>query len=767
MHVTRLARRGRESIRSTTAARAALAAVLLSLLLTVPAATADDPPAAKHDGAPAPAAAGAASTPPATYAETVTVTATRSRQAIRDTPGQVDVVGRDEIEELGYANVADLVRYVPGVYVEGDPTRLGTSGFNVRGIGGNRVLTQIDGIPIAEQFDFGPLSVTQYSLDVDALESVEIMRSAGSALYGSDALGGVVALETRSPRSYLGDRSQALGLRLGYDDRAGEHSETLVYARGTERWQGSLLVAHRDGGALGNQGTIDSRDHTRTLPNPMDRRQDNALAKLSRSAGGGALIEATAEYFRGRTDTEALSARRPGSPFASGVLDADAFDVQNRLRLSVEHSLVLDRAAAATVLWRAYWQDADTEQTTREIRTPPQGRSLRHGLLVFDQRTAGVELEVRAALGSRGDSHLTYGLLYRIDRFDQLRDRSEAVLETGEAVPTTLIFPTKYFPQSDVSELGAYLQGELLFAGGRLRLIPGVRFDRYALDAEARDPIFLSGNPGTPEPADLADAALSPRLGLVVAASDAISLFANYARGFRAPPMSAVNNGFTNPAGGYRTLANSELEPETSDNFELGLRAAYRRGSFSITAFDNAYDGFIDTVFLGFNPIDFLIEFQPRNVEDVTIRGFELAGDLHLGRAWRLRAAYAFAEGRDQLRDEPLDSIQPPNLVAGFRFQRPGWRWGLETTVQLTAAKKAEDLPPGSSQFRTPGYATVDVAAWWSLSDRLTLQLSGWNLSDETYWQWSYARGRREGAPDLDRYTSPGRSFGLQARYRF
>jgi hemoglobin/transferrin/lactoferrin receptor protein len=74
----------------------------------------------------------------------------------------------------------DLVRYEPGIYIEGDPTRFGLSGFNIRGIGGNRVLTQIDGVPSAEQFSFGPLATNQTFLDLDAIDSVEPGSSASS-----------------------------------------------------------------------------------------------------------------------------------------------------------------------------------------------------------------------------------------------------------------------------------------------------------------------------------------------------------------------------------------------------------------------------------------------------------------------------------------------------------------------------------------------------------------------------------------------------------
>lgn len=721
-----------------------------------PADPAEDPAAAKSG---------------ATFVETVTVSATRSERAIQDTPGQVDVVAAEEIEQLGYTNVADLVRFTPGVYVEGDLTRLGTSGFNIRGIGGNRVLTQVDGIPTAEQFDFGPFSVTQYSLDLDHLERAEIVRSAGSALYGSDALGGVVSLVTRSPRCYLGDDLWHLGLRVGYDDRAEELSESLVYAQGGDRWQGSVVYTHRDGSELGNQGEIETDDFTRTAPNPIDRRSDNVLAKLGRDSSSGSRIELAFEWFDADSETEALSGRAPASPFSSAIHDLDYNDTQDRQRFSLEQSLVRDSGVADSVIWRAYWQQADTEQVEDSTRQDSVGVSERGGLLAFEQDTFGFEAEARKALDSAGNLSLTYGGLLRRDSFDGLRDRTDVYVATGAPVPTTLALPSKYFPESDVEEIGLFVQGELAFADGRVRLVPGLRFDSFDLDPNENDTIFLDGNPGQGEPVGISDEAVSPKLGVVVGLGDQISVFGQYARGFRAPPMSSVNNGFTNPAGGYRTLPNAELEPETSDNFELGIRGTFgsgegARGSFSVTAFDNRYDDFIETVFLGFNPAVFLVEFQPRNVDEVEISGFELAGDVSFGKAWRLRAAYSDVEGDNVTVGEPLESIAPPRFVAGVRYA-PRGRWGLEGTATLVQAKDEDDLPAGSTQFQAPSYEVFDVAAWLTVSERFRLQLSAWNLTDETYWQWTYARGQSEGSTVLDRYTSSSRSFGLQARVQF
>ena len=253
----------------------------------------------------------------------------------------------------------------------------------------------------------------------------------------------------------------------------------------------------------------------------------------------------------------------------------------------------------------------------------------------------------------------------------------------------------------------------------------------------------------------------------MLALNDELSFFAQYARGFRAPPMSDVNNGFTNLGGRYRTLPNPDLEPETSDNLELGLRGSFARASFSITVFENSYEDFIDTVFLGFDPILFLSEFQPQNVDDVTIEGFEVAAELRLARSFRIRAAYSNTEGTNDTLDEPLSSITPPQGVLGLEYRAEDGRWGGELILTATESKGEGDLPSGSTQFRAPAYEVIDLLAWLSITERIQLQISAWNLSDETYWQWPYVRGQVQDSPTIDRYTSPGRSFGAQLRFTF
>jgi hemoglobin/transferrin/lactoferrin receptor protein len=293
-----------------------------------------------------------------------------------------------------------------------------------------------------------------------------------------------------------------------------------------------------------------------------------------------------------------------------------------------------------------------------------------------------------------------------------------------------------------------------------------VRIDSHRLDADATDAVYLSGNPGTPPPVSMTDTAVSPKLGVVYHWTEAWTVFGQYARGFRAPPYSDVNNGFANLAFGYRTLSNPELRPETSDNYEAGVRAAFARGSLSVSVFDNHFDDFIETVVVSVSP-DGFIEFQPQNVEKVEIYGAELAADHALGRGWSLRGAASFTRGTNATTSQPLESIAPPQVVAGGAYRAADGRWRTELTATYVTEKDADDLPADSTQFRTPAYLLLDLFGTVQLARPLSLQVGVYNLTDETYWTWGDVRGRQAGSAGIDRYTSPGRSVAANLRFTY
>ncbi len=751
---------------------ASIVSAALVLLLSSPAAlaqTAAGPPPDARE----PAAAEPPPDEPPTFLDSVTISANLRPAPVRDTPGVVSVIDGETIEERMIEDLSDLVKYEPGVYVENNVTRLGLNGFNIRGIGGNRVMTLVDGVETSEQFDFGPFNVHQAGLDVDVLKTVEIVRSANSALYGSDALGGVVSLFTKDPADYLQDRRFYAGAKTAWDGRADDVGVNLTLAGGGERVQASVFASLNRGGEIGNKGAVDTRDETRTAPNPQDVEGRQVLAKLVFNASPGNRWRTTAELYDTRVETEWLSNNRllDFGRFAYLIEESAALDTQRRRRFSLDHTLA-DRGLDL-LSWQVYGQFNDTAQVVDEDRVTsgfgPTFPSVRRGTLDYEQAGYGGSAQGRQWLGGIDDGMLlTFGASYKTDYFDMRRDRTETNTVTGEPVPSEFIFPNKYFPESDLAEAGVYLQGEIRF--GRVTLVPGARYDHFSLDANQADPVFVAGL--NPEAADFSDGALSPKIGVAARLTDAVTLHAQYAGGFRAPPYSAVNTGFANPRGGYTTLPNTALRAETSDNFEGGVRAAFDRASLGLSVFSNRYDDFIELTDLGQNPRTRLLEFQSRNLDQAAIRGVEMRGEAYLTDSVTIRGSYARIDGAEILRgaaddaplaeETPLRSIAPNEGVVGVRYVRPSGRWGSELSLRLVEAYRRQD---SVSQFAPDAYRIVDLVGFVPLTDALKFRLGLLNLTDARYFEWWNVRGRQAGDPIIDRYSSPGISVITSVAY--
>ncbi len=697
---------------------------------------------------------------PTTYLDEVTVTATLSPSSLRETPGVVSVIDSQTIAERMVESFSDLVKFEPGVYVENDVTRLGLNGFNIRGVGGNRVMTQVDGVQTSEQFDFGPFSIHQAGLDVDTLKSVEIVRSANSALYGSDALGGVVSLFTKDPADYLLDQKRYLGVKTTWDGRSDDTSGNFAFALGNKTVQGSIFTSVSRGSEIKNQGNVETLDITRTAPNPQDREGLQALGKLVYTASPGNVFRGAVEVFDTEINTTAYSLQGTSrfGPVAISTTSAVALDTQERWRVSLDHTLTPQRGIDV-ITWRVYGQGNDTSQVVDESRSTvafgPPTLSARTGSVDFEQRGFGASGQGQHWVGGTENGlMLSFGGSFMRDSFDVLRDRMETNIATGAPVPTSLIFPTKYFPESDVDETGIYAQAEITL--DRLTIVPGVRYDRFSLDANQQDAVYLAGL--NPVPADFSADAVSPKIGATVLITDDLTAHAQYSGGFRAPPYSAINTGFTNLAGGYTTLPNAGLNAETSDNIEVGLRAAFGRASLDVTAFSNQYNDFIELTALGFNPGTFLLEFQSQNLSEVEIEGVEVRADAYLTSRVRLRASWAAITGTDVSGDTetPLGSITPDEGVIGLQYIDPAGFWTSELSVRITEGQTASDA--GDGQFTPGAYQVVDFVTSIRPADALTFRIGLLNLADETYFEWWNVRGRATDDPVIDRYSSPGRS---------
>ena len=698
--------------------------------------------------------------------DTITVTATRAPIAVVEAPATVSVITDADIEDLLIDDIKDLVRFEPGVSVRTQPSRFsaalsstgrdGNSGFTIRGLDGNRVLIQTDGIRLPDAFAFGAQSAGRGDYaDLDLIKSVEILRGPTSALYGSDGLAGAVSLTTKDPEDLISQgQSTGLRTRLGYASVDTGWATSGAFAATSGALSGLIAYTRRDTGPVKNKGTVDTANTLRTVPNPQETDANGILAKIVWSPLDGYKLRFTYEHQDRDTTTDVLSARALPPLGSTSTLSITAADTLRRDRVSLDWRYAgTGLVKSASVV--AYHQTSRTRQFTAEDRNTAADRTRDNS---FDNRVTGVgaQLDLGFATGTL-DHRVIFGGDYSQTRQEGARN--------GTIPPMGEVFPTRAFPITDHTQAGFFIQDSLSVADGRLVIYPALRFDYYKLLPQA-DPTF----PGTP--ARQSGQRLSPKLGAVGWVSDTIGLYASYAQGFRSPTPSQVNNGFANPIQNYTSIAAPGLRPETSSAFEGGLRLrdfgiGGLKLSGNLTGFTARYRDFIEQrqISGAFTPANPAV-FQYVNVGRVDIDGVEARVDMEFGSGFGANIAAAWVDGRAQggsAAQTPLSSVDPFKVVAGLRWRGLSDRVAVQLIATHSAGKAQSDIAESCSPtcFAPAGFTVVDATASFAILPQAIVRVGIFNLFDRKYFWWSDTRGLSANLPTIDAYSQAGRNASL------
>lgn len=716
----------------------------------------------------------------------ITVTATLTERAIADVPATVEVISRERLDRELVVDFEDLVRYEPGVSVGSSATRFGIQDVRIRGLGGNRVQLRVDGTTLPNAFSIGSFSASgRDQVDLDSLKQVEILRGPSSALYGSDALGGVVSFVTKDPEDYTDTFGESvyIGLKTGMRTEDDSAFATATHAWAGERFSTLLVATRRDGQERDNQGDNDVVGAARTTPNPQSTGGGNLLAKLVFAPDDDQRFRLGIDGNESTARTDVQSSLGPvflGGPSPSAITEGmQGDDRQTRARIALEHTFSnLAWGLADSGRWQVYRQDSETTQDTRELRTSlaggvPGATTLRQRRFNFDQRVVGLDGVLYKNFDTGNVAHrFTYGLEYVRTDTRQKRDGTATNLSTGVTTPSISpdVFPVRDFPISRTTEAALFVQDEIDI--GALTLTPAVRVDRYELDPRI-DNIFAEDNPGVAV-TGITETRVSPKFGAVWRMGETWSLYGGYAAGFRSPPYDDANLGFTNLAFGYTALPNPDLKPETSDGIEFGVRASGENAYLSLGGFFNRYDDFIESLmYVGDDPVSGLMQFQSRNIAEVEIKGIELKAGFGFG-IWSdalenlsLRSAVSFAEGDDKTAGVPLASVDPARAVIGLAWDAEAW--GVELVGRFAERKRRLEAPVegGTPTFAPPGYAIADLLFHYEFSPHARLNLGVFNLADKHYWDWSDAAALGANSAVLDRFSAPGRNASVSLDLRW
>jgi hemoglobin/transferrin/lactoferrin receptor protein len=713
--------------------------------------------------------------------EELTVVGTRTPRRIDQTPASVTIIDNEEIEQNLVQTLRDLVRYEPNVSVRRN-SRFGFQDFNIRGIEGNRNLIQVDGIRLPALFELGPFSLGRDYVELDTLKTVEILRGPGSTLYGSDALGGVVRFQTLEPKDLLDqvNRNWYVSVSPSLNSQDLGISTTATIAGRSKNFEALFSYTRRDFQEPFTNGDPTFRDE-------QDGESNSYLGKFVYRINPFNTLKLTAEALDRNVQTNIAIANLadetgvpPGIPPRTRSFFSNLDTNRERISLQYEFKKE-DNPILQLARLQVYFQNATSAETTLEQRIasaptlnlPTTPITLRRdGINRFTDQIWGADVQLESNFKTGTVNHrLTYGIDVSAQRNTRPRDKVQTNLVTG-AQTTSVIpdnFPSKDFPDSETTRLGAYLQDEISFAKGKFTLIPGIRYDYYDLNTFPDEDYLRNGSP---PPTNLTANSFSPKLGFVWSPTDELSVFGQYARGFRAPLYNEINSGFSNfstfPP--YSTIPNPDLKPETSDSFELGLRGTFPRGRFSVAGFYSSYNNFIQPLVQVSAPGVFPLVFQTQNVSQARIYGVEASAEYRFSQGdagFSLFGSLAYTVGDDLTQDIPLNTIDPFKAVVGVRYKAPENKWGVGLYGTFVASPRTPITVQRPTPFVPDAYGTVDLIGYYNLSRTLSLNLGVYNLLDTRYYQYSDVRNFNADDPRVDRFAQPGINVGVGVTWRF
>ncbi len=653
--------------------------------------------------------------------EEVQVTATRRPESRFEVPTATSVVGARQIREAAAQTAMDLLHGEPGTFVQ--QTTPGQAVVIVRGLKGSEVLHLVDGFRLNTAFFRNSPNQYMALVDGQALDRIEVVRGPSSALYGGDAMGGVVQLLTAEPR-FEGDTFEARGrFRSQYAYADLSTQSRIEGATGRDSLAVSGGVSYQDASELrtGDGGRRPFTAYTAKAAN----------AKASFAFGDGHELMLQGQFLE-QPSTPRYDELVPGFGQAQSTSVEFAFEPQIRRFAQARY-----RHTAGTALWDSLEAQVGRQEIVDDRRSRERGTTNRE----LEQNSSELDGFVLQASKALGAHYLTWGAEYYTDTIRSARVRQN--VNTGVVTQRPARFPD----DSTMDQLGVFVANDVVL--GRWDLNGGLRYSR--VDTSFSN---FGGFSAENENDDL-----SGNVGVAYALAETWKLVSNLGRGFRAPNIFDLG-AFGSRPGNRFNIPNPELEPETLTTVDFGVKHDGARFSAEAFAFASRYDDKITSVLTGERTEAGQLIVQSRNATKLDLNGFEAGVRGRLRDDLEIYATATYTRGDEELAGDeyPADRVPPLFGKAGAR-----WRASDRVTVEGYAyyATKQDRLSPRDTidpridPEGTAGWVTWNARFAWAARDDLDLSLRLENLGD---------RGYREHGSGLD---EPGFNAIVGLDWRF
>jgi catecholate siderophore receptor len=645
------------------------------------------------------------------YVQKRSTTATKTDTELKDVPQSVTVVTEDLIRDQAMQNLADVVRYVPGITM-------------AQGEGNRDTPVMRGNSSTADMFVDGVRDDTQYFRDLYNIERVEALKGPNAMIFGRGGSGGVL---NRVSKQADWDTVRGLNLQLGSWNKrriAGDFGQGINDAsafRVTGMFEDS--ESYRDGYEARRWGinptfAFKAGENT-TITLGYEHFEDERVADRG--------VPSSPNAFNGRRlPVETAPSTFFGDPDrSSATADVDAFSalvdhdfgngmtLRNRTRIADYDKFYQNVYPGGPITFVGGTPMADI----RAYNNATQRRN------VFNQTDFVWELDgdikqtllFGAELGRQETDNLRKTGVFPLNATCGANATNKVCVPFSDPIYTG---PLSFAPSSSDADnhtvarvAGLYVQDQIEFSPQWLAIL-GLRYDRFDVDFEDHRASTLPENRNLSSTDDL----LSPRVGLVYKPAEPLSLYASYSMTYL--PRSGDQMSSLSPS-------NQAFDPEESRNQEIGAKwdvipgmsltaAVYRLDKKNVIATDP-------------NDPTHSILTDGQRIDGVEIG---LAGNIT--KAWSVMGGYAWQDG-EVLLTGPNRGHRPAQLPERTASLWNRYDFNSHWGAGLGAVYRSELYPNIDNQVVVKGYTRYDAAVFFQVNELLGLQLNIENVFDKKY----------------------------------
>jgi iron complex outermembrane receptor protein len=546
--------------------------------------------------------------------ETV-ITATRTRKNIKDLPASVRLITTEQIKEMPSTAIDDLLRTEAGINVDRKNGIFSkNASVNMRGLNNSaRTLVMLDGVPL-NKADGGGVNFNR--INTESVERIEVIKGPGSAMYGGNAMGGVINVITKDIEDKpTGSVKLSAGSCNTQGAQAWLSGRTKVLPK--LGWSINSFYRRGDGYVIAPEETRDSTDVKAYLW------EYNVGGKLAYNFNDSSRLEIGYNYFDDKT--------------GDGVRVYDPEGGYFKYRTNHAYAIYHGYIGKIQITANAYMQLENYINQKEQLKTekvPPYAIT-QYLLYLTDSRRNDGGFWLSATTKFGANHKLTYGADIRLSS----ADASDIYFTSTDTINN----------KGKMNAFAVFVQDEFSMLNNRLKIVAGARADAvffsdasYTIAAPSVTNSYMMEYTGKYN--DKHWLALSPKLGARYDLNHTNSVYINFASGFRPGTLDdmcrsgSISKGFK--------MANPELEPEHINNFEAGgsvMINKYIRIEPSVYySIGNQFQYFVgtgDTVYSTSSPKAIL---KRENVSKAAIKGVEATLRINPVKSLELNFSYAY-----------------------------------------------------------------------------------------------------------------------------